>query len=263
MKIQAHSAPQTFRSDLGRRGASITAQPQPSDTVELSLPATSSPVKNKWLAGLVETVAIAGVGALAGHFVGGPIVAGVGLTLGLLAGPSSALKTHMDEQDRHSGASPKSWLSFNFELGQREVAIGLRPVAHGPGAVAIGLAPLALGESARSFGVSPTARGERARSMGLFNTEVSGDDCRGLGLYLTTARGERAQATGPVANLAYGEDARARGLVGNLAFGKGAQATGFYFTYVHGEDAAAHGVATSLATGQGSTASGIAFTRSV
>lgn len=260
MKIQPHFAPQTL-ARLRPPVAVAAEQVAPADRVQISTPAPV--IKNKWLAGMVETAAIAGVGALAGNFVGGPVLGAVGLTLGLLAGPSSALKTHMDEQDRNSGTSPKSLLSFNFELGGREVAVGLRPVAQGPGALAIGLAPVALGDSARSFGVSPTARGEQARGFGLFNTEVSGDDSRGIGFYLTTARGERAQALGPVANLAYGEDARAQGLVGNLAFGKGAEAKGFYFTYAHGEDAAARGVATALSVGEGSTASGIAFTRSV
>lgn len=233
----------------------------PTDRVELSTLPSQRPAT--WAAGLIETVAIAATATLIGNFVGGPILAGVGLALGALAGPSSALKTAMDAGDRTSGLPPKSLLSFNFKMGGREVAVGLRPVAQGTGALAIGLAPLALGDSARSVGVSPTARGPQARGLGLFNTEVAGDGSRAIGFYLTTAKGSHAQALGPVANLAYGQEAQAKGLVGNLAFGEGAQAKGFYFTYAHGPEATAQGVATALTSGEGSRASGIAFTRSI
>lgn len=244
-----------------QRFAQPAQQPKEADANGDSVLLSGTRPARKWMAAGIEMATIAGTGALIGNFIGGPVLACLGLALGALAGPASALKTFMDERDRRGEGPPKSLCSATFSLGGRQVSVGLRPVAEGPNALALGLAPLAIGDGARSIGVAPTAHGRAAGGFGMFNTEVTGDHSKAYGLYLTTARGEQAKATGPVANLAYGAGARATGLVGNLAFGEGATATGFYFTYAHGTDAGARGLATSLATGERSTASGIAFVR--
>ena len=245
----------------------VVADAAPADVFVPSAEQPAVPVAapsraRKLAGGALEMATITVAASLIGYHIGGPALSCVGFALGTLAGLGSGLKTSADNKDKASGEPHRS-LSVNLKIGQRNVSIGLRPVAQGPNALAIGLAPLALGDNARAVGVSPTAKGNGAQAVGLFNTEVVGEKSKGIGFYLTTATGTEAKAYGPVANLAYGKGARAAGLVGNLAFGEKAQAKGFYFTYAQGEESQAKGFATALTVGNNSKAHGVAFTREI
>lgn len=247
--------------------ASAVADAPPADVFvrseEQPAVAVMAPSRAKKLAGgAIEMATITVAAGLIGYHIGGPVLSGIGFAMGTLAGIGSGIKTTADKKDKAAG-EPKRSLSVDLKFGERNVSIGIRPVAQGPNALAIGLAPLALGDNAKAIGVSPTAKGNAARAIGLFNTEVVGDKSKGIGFYLTTATGAEAKAYGPVANLAYGKDARAAGLVGNLAFGEKAEAKGFYFTYAHGDDSQAKGFATALTVGENSKAHGVAFIREI